>query len=162
GKRHYENYQSAMHERIWAQFAARQYLWGKYIWCMFDFASDVREEGDTKGQNDKGLVTRERIPKDAYYFYKSVWNSEPMVWLTDKRFSGRSRLIPEVKAYSNAGRAELFVNGVSIGEGVHDAQLPTVFVWKNVALAAGDNSVIVRAYFSDGRVMEDCVEWSAE
>jgi len=162
GKRHYENYQSAMHERIWAQFAARQYLWGKYIWCMFDFASDVREEGDTKGQNDKGLVTRERIPKDAYYFYKSVWNSEPMVWLTDKRFSGRSRLIPEVKAYSNAGRAELFVNGVSIGEGVHDAQLPTVFVWKNVALAAGDNSVIVRAYFSDGRVMEDSAEWSAE
>lgn len=65
GLRHYENYQSALHEYIWAQFSLRQYLWGKYVWCMFDFASDGRQEGDTKGQNDKGLVTRKREPKDA-------------------------------------------------------------------------------------------------
>ncbi|MCH5270673.1 MAG: hypothetical protein J1E83_07975 [Lachnospiraceae bacterium] len=46
------------------QFSQRKYLWGKYVWCMFDFASDGREEGDTKGLNDKGLMTRERKPTD--------------------------------------------------------------------------------------------------
>lgn len=91
GERHYQNYQSAMHEKIWAQFAKRRYLWGKYIWCMFDFASDGRQEGDTKGQNDKGLVTRKRIPKDSFYFYKSVWNKEPMLYLTEKGFAIRKK-----------------------------------------------------------------------
>lgn len=81
-----------MHEKIWAQFSERQYLWAKYIWCMFDFASDGRQEGDTKGQNDKGLVTRERVEKDAFYFYKSVWNDEPMLHISEKRFTNRPQM----------------------------------------------------------------------
>ena len=31
GPRHPENYQSAMHEEIWRQFAQRCYLWGKFV-----------------------------------------------------------------------------------------------------------------------------------
>ncbi len=159
GERHYENYQSAMHEKIWEQFAKRQYLWGKYVWCMFDFASDGREEGDTKGQNDKGLVTRERIPKDAFYFYKSVWNSEPMVHLTEKRFRERPRLVSQVKAYSNAESAELFVNGMSMGIVCHANNGSTLFVWNNIVLNKGENLIAIRAYFSDGSIVEDNAVW---
>ncbi|MBQ8781744.1 MAG: DUF4982 domain-containing protein [Oscillospiraceae bacterium] len=160
GERHYENYQSAMHEKIWAQFAQRQYLWGKYVWCMFDFASDGREEGDTKGQNDKGLCTRERIPKDAFYFYKSVWNSEPMVHITEKRFTERPSFVPQVKAYSNGSSAELFVNGVSVGTAKAEKEFPTVFVWKDVKLnTEKENAVTVRAYFADGTCLEDNAVW---
>lgn len=160
GERHYENYQSAMHEKIWTQFAQRQYLWGKYVWCMFDFASDGREEGDTKGQNDKGLVTRERIPKDAFYFYKSVWNSEPMVHITEKRFTKRPSPVPQVKVYSNAESTELFVNGVSVGTTKAEKEFLTVFVWKNVELNTGEENVVtVRAYFADGNCLEDNVVW---
>lgn len=110
GERHYENYQSELHERIWAQFSVRRYLWGKFIWCMFDFASDGRQEGDTVGQNDKGLVNRERVRKDSFWFYKSVWNSEPMVHIADKRFTLRPSSFPLAKVYSNAESCELFVN----------------------------------------------------
>ena len=164
GERHYENYQSELHEKIWPQFAARKYLWGKYIWCMFDFASDGREEGDTKGQNDKGLATRERVPKDAYYFYKSVWNDEPMLHLTEKRYTPRPSLVPRVKLYSNAEWVELFVNGVS--KGVKSLQntaigTSTVFVWENVELKAGaENDITVRAELPDGRVLEDRALWT--
>lgn len=110
---------------------------GKYIWCMFDFASNGRQEGDTKGQNDKGHVTRERIPKDSFYFYKSVWNDNPMLHLTEKGFKRRGNVVPQVKAYSNAESVELFVNGVSCGNVKRselDASFSTVFVWENIEI----------------------------
>lgn len=164
GEKHYQNYQSAMHEKIWAQFAERKYLWAKFIWCMFDFASDGRNEGDTHGQNDKGLVTRERVKKDAFYFYKSVWNSEPMVYLTEKGFTPRDSLIPRVKAYSNAETAELFVNEISHGiikRTDLDSKYRTVFVWESVEIIKGtENEILVKAVFSDDTVMENRAVWT--
>lgn len=164
GERHYQNYQSAMHEEIWVQLARRRYLWGKYVWCMFDCASAGRMEGDTVGQNDKGLATRERVPKDAFYFYKSIWNTAPMLHITEKGFAVRNSTVPQVKAYANADRAELFVNGVSCGSISRfqlDRNLTTVFIWKNVRLDENrENEIFVRAEFSDGTVLEDKAFWT--
>lgn len=166
GERHYENYQSAMHEEIWAQLAGRRYLWAKYVWCMFDFASDGRQEGDTKGQNDKGLATRGRVPKDAYYFYKSVWNDEPMVHITDKRFVKRPSDVPLVKVYSNADKVELFVNGASMGiveKSFLDGGSPTVFSWENISLNINEeNQIKACAYFAYGKTLEDTAVWTGE
>ena len=160
GPRHPENYQSALHEDIWRQFAQRPYLWGKFVWCMFDFASDGREEGDTKGLNDKGLCTRERVPKDAYYFYKSVWNDEPMVWLTEKRFAERPSAVPRVKAYSNAEKVGLYLDENFVGYGKKSC---TVFIWENINLSA-DVKCEIRAVaeFSDGTILEDFAEWEGQ
>lgn len=166
GERHYENYQSAIHEKIWAQFAQRQYLWAKYVWCMFDFASDGRQEGDTKGQNDKGLVTRKREPKDSFYFYKSVWNDEPMLHITEKRFLRRPSKVPQVKVYSNAEKVELFVNGESAGIVERKSLTPfydTVFTWENIVINTGENNEIkAAAYFADGKKQEDTAFWIGE
>lgn len=166
GERHYENYQSAMHEMIWAQFSQRKYLWGKYVWCMFDFASCGRHEGDTNGQNDKGLVTRKRVPKDSFYFYKSVWNDEPMLHITEKRFEKRPYKIPRVKVYSNAEKAELYVNGVSVGtieRGSLDPLYSTVFIWENIPIKINEkNEIKASAYFTDGKILEDTAMWIGE
>ncbi len=43
--------------------------------------------------------------KDAFYFYKSVWNSEPMVHITEKRFTELPSPVPQIKAYSNGSSA---------------------------------------------------------
>ena len=162
GERHYENYQSALHEKIWSQLSVRTYLWGTYIWCMFDFASDGREEGDTKGQNDKGLATRERIPKDAFYFYQSVWNETPMLHLTEKRFKQRPCLIPCIKAYSNAESVTLYVNQILIGDGIRNEDTPTVFYWEQISLIPGQkNSVSVTARFRGGKTLTDSANWWA-
>ena len=160
GERHYENYQSRLHEQIWAQIGSLDYLWAKLIWCMFDFPAAGRREGDTAGINDKGLCTRERVPKDAYWFYRSVWNSEKTCRLTEKRFTERPANVPEVRAYSNAERTELLLNGNSLGFGkVPDNRLPTVFVWKDVKLRPGKNDLLLRAFYSDGTVLEDGASW---
>ena len=163
GERHYENYQSALHEAIWAQFSQRQYLWAKYVWCMFDFSSNGRQEGDTEGQNDKGLVTRERVPKDSFYFYKSVWNSVQMLHITEKGFKNRPSLVPKIKVYSNAERVELFINGSSVGVVERkslDPNYSTVYVWENIAIIQNkENEIKAKAYFSDGKVLEDTSLW---
>lgn len=164
GERHYENYQSYLHERIWAQLSERDYLWGKFVWCMFDFPSAGRKEGDTAGINDKGLCTRERIPKDAYWFYRSVWSGSKTCRITEKRFLCRPSAVPVVRAYANAQSVELFVNGRSAGFGRNtDKRLPTVFVWENVQLERDrENTVTIRAVYPDGSTLEDSACWTGE
>lgn len=166
GSPHYLNYQSLLHEKLWAQLNERKYLFGCYIWCIFDFASAGRKEGDTVGQNDKGLVTRKRTPKDAYYFYKSVWNDEPTLHLTEKAFTPRNRIVPKVKAYSNCESAELFVNGISKGIILRshlDPLYSTVFTWNNVEILPDrENEVKVKSRFADGSILEDSAFWSCK
>ena len=133
------------------------------IWCMFDFSSAGRKEGDTTGINDKGLATRERMPKDAFYFYKSVWNPEPMIHLTDKRFRKRPVPASRVKVYCNTGNVELMVNGYSLGVQYHDepdAPGSTVYIWKNVALHPGVKNIIeVKTVTESGMVLSDKAIW---
>src|SRR5204863_6771950 len=113
---HPEEYQSALHEATWTELAARPYIWGKFIWNMFDFASDSRNEGDGPGRNDKGLVTYDRqTRKDAFYWYKSNWSSEPLVYITSRRFNPRTTPSIDIKVYSNLETVTLNVNGNVIG-----------------------------------------------
>ena len=130
---------------------------------MFDFSSNGRQEGDTEGQNDKGLVTRERVPKDSFYFYKSVWNSVQMLHITEKGFKNRPSLVPKIKVYSNAERVELFINGSSVGVVERkslDPNYSTVYVWENIAIIQNkENEIKAKAYFSDGKVLEDTSLW---
>ncbi|RKI36225.1 glycoside hydrolase family 2 protein [bacterium D16-51] len=161
GELHYEEYQAIFHEKAWKDIVLSKNVWGEFIWCMFDFASDSREEGDTKGQNDKGLVTRDRkVKKDAYYFYQSVWGSKKMVHITSSRYQMRPCHVPEIKVYSNAETVELFLNGKSAG--VRNARkeegCSTIFTWENIKLLQGRENVIKAvAVFCDGSQEIDCV-----
>lgn len=142
GPWHPEEYQAHYHEVYWEAMRTRPYLWGKFIWNMFDFAADIRAEGEAPGMNDKGLVTYDRkTRKDAFYFYKASWNPEPMLYLAGRRFAGRPVGPTEIKAYANVPQVELFINGVSHGIVASDTR---VFRWQ-VGLAPGANRVEVRA-----------------
>lgn len=77
-------------------------MWAKYIWVFADFQSAIRNEGGKPGINDKGLVTYDRkIKKDAFYFYKANWSTEPMIYITSRRFTKRPEASVQVKVYSN-------------------------------------------------------------
>ena len=77
GTPHPEEWQTMVHETHWKQMKTRRYLWAKIIWNMFDFAVDSRNEGDTPGRNDKGLVTYDRkTRKDAFYWYRANWRDD--------------------------------------------------------------------------------------
>jgi beta-galactosidase len=155
-----EEYQALAHEQAWAAIEARPWLWSAYVWNMFDFAVDGRDEAYEPGKNNKGLVTHDRqIKKDAFYFYKANWSDLPVVHLNARRFTERQQQTVNVKGYSNGSWAELVVNGVNLGRLTQDdlAQ-KTVFVWSGVTLQPGENVAVMRGEV-DGVVYEDTVTW---
>ena len=75
-----EQYQSLYHEHMAKMLSERPYIWCSYVWNMFDFGADGRNEGGEFGVNHKGLVSFDRKEKkDAFYIYKAYWSSEPFV-----------------------------------------------------------------------------------
>ena len=140
---HPENWQTHYHRENWRTIAARPYLWGSFVWNMFDFGAAHRTEGDRPGINDKGLVTFDRkVRKDAFYFYKANWNrQEPVLHLAGKRNLLRTHRQQEILVFTNQPEAELFVNGRSCGRQKAD-ELSTIS-WQNVELQPGENEIKV-------------------
>lgn len=157
-KTHPEEYQSYYHEGAWRVLAARPYLWGKFIWNMFDFASDGRDEGDAPGRNDKGLVTFDRkTRKDAFYFYKANWSTEPVLHLTSRRFTARTEPTTEIKIYSNASEVELYLNEKPLGKKLVGSD--RIVRWASITLTPGENRIRATA-LAGARVLTDECMWT--
>lgn len=147
-----EEFQAMFHEKTYQIIESKHFLWGSFVWNMFDFGSFVRDEGGTKGKNAKGLVTFDRkTRKDAFYFYKAKWSDQPFVHLCEKRFAVRDKNSIHVKVYSNLKEITLHVNGdkvaVQSGQGV--------FRFADVPLEMGDNTISVSGGMG-------CTEWKDE
>lgn len=140
---HPENWQTYYHIENWKTISSRPYVWGSFVWNMFDFGAAHRTEGDRPGINDKGLVTFDRkVRKDAFYFYKANWNREkPMLYLTGKRNTVRTQRLQTITVFTNLSGAELFVNGKSYGKAIPDSY--AILEWKNVELEPGENEIKV-------------------
>jgi beta-galactosidase len=158
GQWHPEEWQSVVHETAWAAMKERPFVWGTFVWNMFDFAVSTRHEGGIPGRNDKGLVTYDRkVKKDAFFFYKANWSDEPVLYITSRRFTERTNAVTDVKIYSNAKQVELLVNGNSQGKSNNATN--GVFIWKDVKLSPGENHVAVRAE-RDGKTLSDNIVWT--
>lgn len=140
---HPENWQTHYHMANWREISARPFVWGSFIWNLFDFGAAHRHEGDRVGINDKGLVSFDRrTRKDAFYFYKANWNKEvPLLYLAERRCTRRTRPVQTFMAFTNQPEAELFVNGTSCGHAKTDS-LGTVR-WNGVRLRPGKNEIRV-------------------
>ena len=146
---HPEEKQTYIHIGDWKAIAERDFVWGSFVWNMFDFASSMRQEGDTNNQNDKGLVTRDRRErKDAFYFYKANWNKQAStVHLCSKRYTEREEDTTDVIVFTTAPSARLYVNGKLVGSARTDAY--ATVRWPDVRLAKGRNEVLVRTPFGN-------------
>jgi len=156
GQWHPEEWQAEVHEAAWAALKQRPFVWGTFVWCLFDFAVSTRNEGSTPGLNDKGLVTRDRqTKKDAFYFYKANWSEEPVVYITSRRDNERTNAVTDVKIYSNGKNLKLFLNG-TLQDPVIGGE-DDVFIWKKLTLVSGENKVVAEADFPGGSRRDECV-----
>ena len=119
---HTEEYQAKYHEYMLECFDRHPFLWSTYVWNMFDFAADARDQGGEPGMNHKGLVTFDRkIKKDSFYIYKAWWSDEAFVHLCGKRYEYRAEKVTDVTVYSNQSEVSLYNNGklVETKRGAH-------------------------------------------
>ena len=149
---HSEEYQNLFHEAYWQALAARPFVWGSFVWNMFDFAADARNEGDAPGRNDKGLVTYDRkTRKDAFFWFKANWTTDPFVYITSRRWTPRPAGSYDIKVYANAPTVTLSVNGTALPA---KTAANHIFLWTGVALKAGPNSLQASAIAAGGAVMD--------
>ena len=143
-----EQYQAAYHKALLEILESRPYLWGGFVWNMFDFAADARNEGGMPGRNGKGLITFDRkTKKDAFYLYKAYWSSEPFVHICGRRYVDRIEDMTTVTVYSNQPSVTLYRNGErdeeQIGRRVFTFAVPNTGVTELKAVA-GDQTDSIR------------------
>lgn len=136
-----EGYQAIYHEHYIDAVNAREWMWGSYVWNMFDFGSAARNEGGVRGRNNKGLVTIDRkIRKDAFYLYKATWSDEKFVHITAKRYPQRLVGTTKIKVYSNLPEVTLKTEGYE-----KTLKADRVFVFDDVPVKAGENKIVATA-----------------
>jgi beta-galactosidase len=155
GKWHPEEWQAQVHEDAWQAMSARPWIWGTFLWAMYDFGSDGRNEGDMPGRNDKGMVTFDRqTRKDSFNWYKANWSDTPFVAINSRRFTPRPATPSTIRIYSNCPTVELFLNGVSLGAKTAPDHR---FVWDAAALTLGENRVRAVATQAGKTFTDECV-----
>lgn len=153
---HPENWQTEYHIRNWEIISERPFVWGTFVWNMFDFGAAHRTEGDRPGINDKGLVTHDRkVRKDAFFFYKANWNPQPMVYIAGRRNTERTRQTTDIQVFCNSGAVTLRVNGKTVGTQRPDRVCVCNF--KGITLQPGENTIEVEAKSKGGRLSDRCV-----
>jgi beta-galactosidase len=155
-----EEYQSWVHEQNYALLLSKRYMWGTYVWNLLDFGSGLRNEGDTRGVNTKGLVTFDhQTRKDAFFFYKANWSREPVTYVNGRRYTNRAYRFVDVKVYSNAPSVTLSLNGNTVATMTRERCPLSTCVFPSVALRSGENEVVAVGEYQ-GRTVRDAVKWT--
>ena len=101
----------------WQAVAENDYISGQFLWTGIDY---LGEAGVWPSHaSGSGLLDLAGFPKPQYYFRKSLWTDEPMVYLTmsapDERIRAPDVGIGGAYCYTNCDRVELFQDGKSVG-----------------------------------------------
>jgi beta-galactosidase len=130
------------------------WLSGSAQWVFKDFASPLRGDNGIPRVNQKGVVERDLTKKESYFVFQSYWAEKPMVHIYGHNWPvrwGKKGEKRSVQVYSNCDRAELFLNGESLGTMRRDSQdFPAAGLRWEVAFASGPNHL--RAVATKGEV----------
>lgn len=149
---------------------ADDYPWtmGQFVWTGFDYLGEPSPYDTDAWPNHSsmfGIIDLASIPKDRYWLYRSIWNTEsPTLHIVPHwTWPGREGQVTPVYVYTSWPEAELFVNGVSQGrrskaspsapcEGLQDEAVEGRYrlMWNDVVYRKGELRVV--AYDADGNV----------
>jgi len=92
---------------------------GQFVWTGFDYLGEPTPYNTYWPSRSSyfGMIDLAGIPKDRYYLYRSIWNTEEETLhiLPHWNWEGREGQETPVFVYTNYASAELFVNGKSQG-----------------------------------------------
>lgn len=122
--------------------------------AVFDYAGYLNE-GGKEGVYQTGLVTRDgSVTKDAYYYLKALWNSEPMVHITQKRYERASSPIT-LRLYTNCAKVQVYAGStlletVNVTAGSHVAETGSI------TLEDGNNTFTVLGFTNAADSQSSC------
>ncbi|WP_209444301.1 glycoside hydrolase family 2 protein [Pedobacter borealis] len=153
-----ETFQTRFHEIQWGIIEKHPYLMASYVWNMFDFSVPFANGGGVPARNMKGLVTYDRkVKKDAFYWYKANWSTEPVLYIAGRRDSDRAAAVTTVKVFSNLKKITLYVNGHKVA-GPEKGTTSHDFVFNEVHLNKGENQLRAEGYKND-KLVADKITW---
>jgi beta-galactosidase len=146
----------------WYLHISEQTEWftGNAQWAFRDFPTPLRPENPIPYINEKGLVDRSGVPKDAYYVFKSYWTTSPEFCYIESHTwterSGPAESGKIVKVFSNCSEVELVLNGVSQGKRTRSLKAyPACGLTWDLKFAAGRNALVAIGYNKGVRVSVD-------
>ncbi|MBK7629528.1 MAG: glycoside hydrolase family 88 protein [Ignavibacteriales bacterium] len=133
---------------------------GNVQWAFKDFGTPLRPENAIPYMNQKGLVDRSGNPKDAFYVFKSYWNTnDPFCYIESKSWTDRSgpqNKSREVNVFSNCDKVELFLNQLLISKKEKDINLyPASGLSWQVNFIEGKNQLVAVGYNNEKKVAID-------
>lgn len=150
---------------------AEDYPWtmGQFVWTGFDYLGEPSPYDTDAWPNHSsmfGIIDLASIPKDRYWLYRSIWNQDnpTLHILPHWNWEGREGKVTPVFVYTSYPKAELFLNGRSLG--VREKCDSTVqhrfrLMWNNVRYEPGELTVV--AYDSEGnKAMQKSVRTAGE
>jgi len=131
------------------------YLLGTFRWTAFDYLGE--SFGWPARTANFGVLDLAGFPKGAYYLYQSQWTSEPMVYM-DPHWThpGKEGRVVPVVVYTNQESAELFLNGISLGEKIMGDNMQ--LVWQ-VPYQPGKLTVVAK---QQGKVVTEQTRFTAQ
>ncbi|MBQ6534707.1 MAG: DUF4982 domain-containing protein, partial [Opitutales bacterium] len=137
-------------------------FFGEFVWTGFDYLGEPTpyNPGTFARSAYFGIIDLAGFKKDRFYLYQSHWNPGVKVlhvlphWNWDDR---KGEQVP-VYCYTNYDKAELFVNGESMGVKSKNPKSKNAYeryriMWDNVVYKAGEIKVV--AYDADGKKRDE-------
>jgi beta-galactosidase len=103
-------------ERGWKFYDERTWLSGLFFWTGFDYKGEPNPLSYPAVSSEFGILDACGFPKDAFYYLKSWWSTEPVLHILPHwNWKGQEGKEISVWAYSNCDQVELFLNKKSQG-----------------------------------------------
>lgn len=134
------------------------FIAGEFVWTGFDYLGEPTpyNEGTPARSSYFGIVDLAGLKKDRFYLYQSKWSEKPVLhllphWNWEDKIGQK---VP-VYCYTNYPKAELFVNGKSMGmrQKSNNSKYERYrLMWNDVVYQPGEIKVV--AYNEDGSIAD--------
>lgn len=136
---------------------------GQFVWTGFDYLGEPSPYDTNAWPSHSslfGIIDLASIPKDRYYYYRSLWNKQDNTLhiLPHWNWQGREGEITPVFVYTNYPEAEVFINGKSQGRKKKTSESPQSryrLMWMDTVYEPGELKVV--AYHNNGTIADEKV-----
>ena len=123
-----------------------KYMTGEYVWTGFDYLGEPTPYNIEWPSRSSyfGIIDLCGIPKDRYYLYQTKWTNKEILHLLPHWNWNPGQNI-SVHCYTSFDKAELFLNGNSLG--IREKDLSSLYltyrlVWDNITFEEGEIKVV--------------------